>query len=215
MTQPAHPHFLFAKDGFYGDVERVYRAAQKAQYHELEHVTGWRSTTVYHEPGVRQKLERLLGVRITRWDTDPAEENGVFYQGFSHGAKAETPGIHADWPNDDITIVVYLTPNLPVDCGTSLWRHKRTGLMDAPVAADARRLKMPLADLREMLAGDTRRRGRWVETDRIGYKCNRMVSYRSGCYHSATRHYGGNNAAGRLYQTFRVGVDWDSFRAAA
>ena len=126
MRRQAHPQFVFAKDGFYDDISRVHRAAREVTYHELEHVTGWRSTTVYHEPGVKRRLERLLGIRITRWDTDPAEENGVFYQGFARGAKAETPAIHADWPEDDITIVVYLTSGLPADCGTCLWRHKRT-----------------------------------------------------------------------------------------
>ena len=91
MRRQAHPHFVFAKDGFYDDISRVHRAAREVTYHELEHVTGWRSTTVYHEPGVKRRLERLLGIRIARWDTDPAEENGVFYQGFARGAKAETP----------------------------------------------------------------------------------------------------------------------------
>ena len=43
-ASPACPHFVFAKDGFYGDIARVHRAAQQAQYHELEHATGWRST---------------------------------------------------------------------------------------------------------------------------------------------------------------------------
>lgn len=47
-ASPARPHFVFAKDGFYGDIARVHRAAQQAQYHELEHATGWRSTGVYH-----------------------------------------------------------------------------------------------------------------------------------------------------------------------
>ncbi|MBS0501314.1 MAG: hypothetical protein H6927_04655 [Burkholderiaceae bacterium] len=213
-ASPARPHFVFAKDGFYGDIARVHRAAQQAQYHELEHATGWRSTGVYHEPDARRKLERLLGVRITRWDTDPAQENGVFYQGFAEGAKAEVPAVHADWPHDDVTIVVYLTPGLPADCGTSLWCHKRTGLTNAPTAGDARRLKLPLAGLRALLERDARRRERWIETDRIGYQCNRMVAYPSGCLHSATRHFGGGNDHGRLYQTFRVGVDWASFRAS-
>ena len=214
MTTPAHAHFVLAMDGFYGDVSRVHRAAREATYHELEHVTGWRSNTVYHPPGVRKKLERLLGLRITRWDTDPAQENGVFYQGFARGAKAEVPAIHADWPQDDVTVVVYLTPGLPADCGTSLWRHKRTGLMKTPSAGDARRLKLPLERLRETFERDARQRSRWIETDRIGYACNRMVAYPSGCFHSATRHFGGSNADGRLYQTFRVGVDWNSFARA-
>ena len=89
MEPLVYPRFLFVKDDFYDDPDKVYRAAQQATYHEPEHYTGFRSTTVYHEPKVRAKLERLLGVKITRWDTDPADENGVFYQAFANGKYKE------------------------------------------------------------------------------------------------------------------------------
>jgi hypothetical protein len=207
-----YPRFVFVKDDFYRDPLAVWRAAQRAQYHQPAHVTGLRSTTVHHEPGVRRRLERLLGIRITRWDTDPAEENGVFYQGLAAGRRKEAPGVHADIPCDDITAVVYLTPGLPVDCGTSLWMHKSTGLTDPPTARDARRLGIGIAALRDRLERDSRRRERWIEIDRIGYRANRLVAYPSGALHSATRHHGSSAADGRLYQTFRIGVDWASFR---
>jgi Family of unknown function (DUF6445) len=205
------PRFLLVRDGFYAAPKAVYRAAQLAQYHEPEHCTGFRSRTVFHEPGVRERLEKLLGLRITRWDTDPAEGNGVFYQGFSAGTRAEVPGVHADWPYDDVTCVVYLTPDLPVDCGTSLWKHRATGMEAAPGASDARRLGRPLADLRASLERDATRRERWIEIDRAGYRFNRLVAYPSAVLHSATRHHGRSTAQGRLYQTFRIGVDWNSF----
>ena len=199
--------FLIARDGFYtGDA--AWRAAQAATYHRLPHVTGLRSTTVYHPPGVRQRLEAVLGLRITRWDVDPADENGVFYQGLAQGRAREVPGVHSDFPLDDVTAVVYLTPGLPADCGTSLWQHRATGLTTQPTPADARRLGRPLAALRELLVRDTRHRARWVEIDRIGYRAGRLVAYPSGVLHSATRHWGGGVAEGRLYQTFRVGVAW-------
>jgi hypothetical protein len=204
--------FVLVKDDFYRDPAAVWRAAQQAQYHELENATGLRSTTVYHEPRIRARLERVLGVRITRWDTDPADENGVFYQGMSAGRARETPGVHSDFPYNDITVVIYLTPGLPIDCGTSLWMHKATGLADPPMVRDARRLRRTLPELRELFERDSRRRERWTEIDRIGYRANRMVAYPSGALHSATRHYGSSVTNGRLYQTFRIGVNWASFR---
>lgn len=204
------PRFLLVRDGFYVAPQLVYRAAQGADYFEPPGWTGFRSRRVYHERGVRQRLERLLGVRITRWDTDPEEGNGVFYQGFSKGSRAEVPGVHADWPYDDITCVVYLTPDLPPDCGTSLWRHRATGLETVPNSADARRLGQPLNELRETLERDALRRNRWIEIDRAGYRFNRMVAYPSAMLHSATRHHGKSSTDGRLYQTFRIGVDWSS-----
>jgi hypothetical protein len=199
MGRP-YTRFIAVHDGFYADARAVYRAALAAEYHELPHVTGLRSTAVFHESGVRRRLERLLGVRITRWDTDPAEENGVFYMGLAAGRQREKPGVHADIPTDDITAVVYLTPGLPADCGTSLWLHRATGLADAPTAADARRLGRPLAELRDVLERDARRRVRWIELDRIGYRANRLVAYPSGALHSATRHFGGSLTEGRVYQ---------------
>ena len=95
MEPIVYPRFLFVRDNFYADPNEVYRAAQKATYYEPEGYTGFRSTTVYHEPKVKAKLERLLGVKITRWDTDPKEENGVFYQAFAKGQNKEVPGVHS------------------------------------------------------------------------------------------------------------------------
>ncbi|MBK6882555.1 MAG: hypothetical protein IPH05_06365 [Flavobacteriales bacterium] len=208
MGPITYPRFLFVLDDFYADLEKVYRAAQEATYYEPEEYTGFRSTKVYHEPGVRAKLERLLDIRITRWDKDPADENGVFYQAFAKGKRKEMPGVHSDTPYNDITAVVYLTPGLPFQCGTSLWMHKRTGLCDPPSAAAARKLKMKLADLHALFEKDSRDRSKWVEIDRAGYRPNRMVAYPSGALHSATTHHGGRLKDVRLSQTFRIGVEW-------
>ena len=140
------------------------------------------------------------------------EENGVFYQGFSQGKRKEIPGVHSDEPFNDITVLVYLTPGLPLDCGTSLWMHKLTGLTDPATQQDARRLKTKLSTLKELLVNDTKDRSKWVEIDRVGNKFNRMVAYPSGALHSATNHFGSDIKNGRLYQTFRIGVDWSSHK---
>lgn len=82
------------------------------------------------------------------------------------------------------------------------------------MAADARRLNMKTSILRNQLERESKKHRKWIEVDRIGYRYNRMVAYPSGVFHSATNHYGGSLADGRLYQTFRVGVNWDTFRIA-
>ncbi len=214
MEKLLYKRFILVKDHFYDNPDKVYQKALSAVYYQPEHVTGLRSTKVYHEPGIRLKLETILGIKITRWDADPLEENGVFYQGFSQGKKREIPGVHSDEPYNDITVVIYLTPGLPVNCGTSLWQHKQTGLTDPVMAADARKLKIKTATLRDQLERESKKHEKWLEVDRIGYRFNRMVAYPSGAFHSATNHYGSSLADGRLYQTFRVGVDWRTFRMA-
>jgi len=212
MSTDLYKRFLIVKDDFYDDPQKVYNEAKNAKYHEPRHYTGFRSLNVYHEPGVKQKLETILGIKITRWDTDPKDENGVFYFGYAKGKLKEVPGVHSDYPHDDITALVYLTPDLPFDCGTSLWMHKKTGLMDPPSASDARRLKMKVSDIRNTFEEETRLRNKWVEIDRVGYRFNRLVAYPSGALHSATKHYGSAIQNVRLYQTFRIGVDWKTFR---
>jgi len=212
MEKLNYKRFILVKDNFYSDPVKVYKAALKSEFHEPLDCTGLRSKKVYHEPGVKAKLEKILGIKINRWDVDPEEENGVFYQGFSKGRNKEVPGVHSDEPYNDITVLIYLTPGLPVDCGTSLWMHKQTQLTDPAMSKDARRLKKSIYDIRYQLEIESKNRSKWIETDRIGYKYNRMVAYPSGTLHSATQHYGGTLKDGRIYQTFRIGVDWKTFK---
>jgi hypothetical protein len=207
--------FLLVRDDFYSDPQEVRRIAQSMKYERTEDITGYMTSQVYHPPGARQRLERVLGVKITRWDDDPDQGNGIFYQAFSRGTQSETPGVHADEPYDDITVLIYLTPDLPLDCGTSLWQHRATGLVNAPTQRDARRLNTTLTKLRQRLEVDSENRRKWLEIDRAGYRFNRMVAYASGMLHSASRHYGSNLRDGRVYQTFRIGVDWSSCRLYA
>lgn len=212
MAKINYKNFIIVKDHFYENPQKVLKAAQIAEYYEPEHVTGRRSTSVFHAPGIKKKLEKILGIKITRWDKEPADENGVFYQGFSKGRHRETPGVHSDYPFDDITVLIYLSQAIPLDCGTSLWMHKKTELTGPPTPKDARRLKLKLSVLRNQLELDSQKRSKWTELDRIGHQFNRMVAYPSAVLHSASRHYGHSVNNGRLYQTFRIGVDWNSFK---
>lgn len=212
MEKIIYPRFVIVKDNFYDKPDEVFGIAKKAHFYEPEHSTGYRSDSVYHQKGVKAKLEKILGIKITRWDTDPIEENGVFYYGFSKGKKKEIPGVHSDEPYNDMTIVVYLTPNIPINCGTSLWQHKQTGLINPAQPKDAKRLNIKLSDLQNLLERESKDRSKWIEIDRIGYQYNRMVAYPSGVFHSATNHFGDSLTNGRIYQTFRVGVDWSTFK---
>ncbi|MBK7810870.1 MAG: hypothetical protein IPI50_06445 [Saprospiraceae bacterium] len=212
MEKILYNRFLLVKDNFYDDPAKVISAAKNAIFYEPENVTGFRSTTVYHPLGIKKKLEKILGIKINRWDQDPALENGVFYHGFARGKEKEVPGVHADYPANDITVLIYLTPIYLFDCGTSLWQHKRTGVTDAVSSKDAKRFGIKLSELRDELERDTKNRSKWIELDRVGHLFNRMVAYPSGVFHSATKHFGDSMKNGRIYQTFRIGVDWSTHK---
>ncbi len=212
MEKLIYCRFMLVKDNFYQDPYKVLNIARQADFYEPRYYTGLRSRAVYHEIGVKTKLEKILGIKITRFDTDPSLENGVFYQAHANGKNKEVPGVHSDSPYNDITAVIYLTPGLPFECGTSLWMHKQTGLMDPPTSAFTRKNKMSLKKLIDRFEDESKDRKKWVETDRIGYRFNRMVAYPSGVLHSATSHFGSSLQDVRIYQTFRIGVDWKTFR---
>ncbi|MBL0332987.1 MAG: hypothetical protein IPP08_04875 [Chlorobiota bacterium] len=212
MSKQDYKRFLLVKDYFYSNPDEVVNIANTSEFYKPNHVTGYRSKSVFHELGIKLKLEKILGIKIIRWDTDPIEENGVFYQGFSKGVKKEIPGVHSDEPYNDITVLIYLTKGMPIDCGTSLWMHKETKLINPPTTMDSKRLNLNINSIRDMLVKDSTNRSKWIEIDRVGNFFNRMVAYPSGAFHSATKHFGSNLENGRIYQTFRIGVNWDSFK---
>ena len=204
--------FLMAVDNFYPDPDRLRAEALRLPYAEPPDYVGWRTRPV-RPRGVRRRIEQAIRLPITRWvnEADDFElGDGVFYIGLSRGERAERVGVHYDEPAGWVTMVVYLTPGAPADAGTSLWRHRPTGLTTRPTRRDAERLGVSVAELNDALDGDSRRRSRWEEIDRVGNVYNRAVFYHSGMLHSATRHFGRSVRDGRVYQTFRFAVDWRS-----
>ena len=77
--------FLLVRDEFYSDPEGVRRSALSMAFEPVEGITGYMTTHVYHPPGIKRRLEQVLGIKITRWDDDPDQGNGIFYQAFSSG----------------------------------------------------------------------------------------------------------------------------------
>jgi hypothetical protein len=201
--------FLFAVDDFYADPLAVRRRALAMPYSHPENVVGWR-TRCYQPRGIKERIERTFAVRIPYWekDLDAIEAcNGVFFQSYDRGGHAETVGIHYDEPLRWVMFLIYLTPEAPYDAGTSLWQHRKTGLMRKPTPADAARLGMPIDDLAELLERDSRTKSRWIEIDRVGNVFNRAVMFPGGFYHSATRHFGSSFQNGRIYQSFHFPVE--------
>src|SRR5262245_34893251 len=98
MVKGRSSRFLFVRDDFYQNPDLVRQIAQSMEYYERDDITGYMTKTVYHEHGIRQRLEKILGVRTTRWDSDPDEGNGIFYGTYSRGSHREIPGVHYDQP---------------------------------------------------------------------------------------------------------------------
>jgi len=192
---------------FYSNPDNVRARALAMKYSEPENVTGWR-TQVWQLRGIRRLIERAFRVQIDYWDDSKSIEggNGVFFTAFSKGQHAEKVKVHFDEPPDWMSLLVYLTPNAPSDCGTSFWQHRETGLTAKPTRSDASRLDLSLEELKSMIERDGWKRKAWIEVDRVGNVYNRAVMFTAGRFHSATHHFGQNLHNGRLYQSFHFPI---------
>jgi hypothetical protein len=196
--------FIQIIDGFYPKPDLVRRRALAMSYSEPEGVVGWR-TECYQPKGIKQLIEKRFKIRIGYWEEDlTATEacNGVFFSAFSRGPRAEKVGIHYDEPPAWAMLLVYLRPGARYDAGTSLWQHRKTGLVSKPTKRDAARLGISRDDLEHVIERDSCHRSRWIEIDRVGNVYNRAVMFPGGYFHSASGHFGSNRHNGRLYQAF-------------
>lgn len=163
---------VMAIDGVYFDplAVRAFALSQEFRPHP-EHHRGERTDAVFLFPGLRELVERRLGVRVSpeRWAAHPS--NGCF-----QWCRAGDPVVlHSDfqrWAG-----VLFLTPDAPVQCGTSL--HRPRG--EHWDHADATRVQT---------------------VDAIGNVFNRLVLFDARTIHSATQYFGSDKHNARLFQMF-------------
>ena len=119
-------HTLVVIDDFYNDPDAVRDFALTRNFVPRgEHgAIGHRTLDHYHFEGVKERFENILGGKMITGEKLGGWEyqtNGVFQH-----CMAEDPFvIHAD--AQQWAAMVYLTPNAPPQCGTSMYRHKESG----------------------------------------------------------------------------------------
>jgi hypothetical protein len=89
-------------------------------------------------------------------------------------------------------MVLYLTPDAPVETGTALYRHKKTGHRTKP------KDKKIADELDDQSLDFTA----WEMTDYVGNIFNRAIIYRGEFYHSAVQYFGNTDEYCRMHQTF-------------
>jgi hypothetical protein len=198
---------LIVVDNFYQEPKEIRVALLASKYQEPSGARGRRSPP-YIACGTRERIERAIRTKITKWSTKGSYyyTNGVFFISLSKGNQAEPVMVHFDEPATNLTGLVYLTPRAPSDSGTSFWRHRPTGLEAKPNHEDARRLGVTCRKLEYRLDQDSDKSECWEEIDRVENVFNRAVFFSAGLLHSATRHFGGSLLNGRIYQSFHFEV---------
>ena len=149
---------------------------------------GKRSANQYLFDGLKERFEGILGQKIKNWQTQPM--NGRFQITYA----GQPLVYHCDsqkWAG-----MIFLTPNPPFECGTTLYAHKKTR---------ARSYNEPGWDYswKDTHLGDLHLDGTFFEpVDVLGNVYNRLVIFDGSNIHSASKYFGQIDSNARLWHMF-------------
>ena len=186
-------------DNFYADPDAVRKFAleQEFEEHPTQH-KGKRTNGVYRTEEQRLKFERILRCKIDQkaWNDSP-DTHGCF----QYCLPGDKLVYHCDLQT--YAGIIFLTPDAPPECGTSLFRSKVNKVMrpDDPFAIK-RTGKSEVE-----LATEIFKNGFYDETqfelvDKVGNIYNRLVLFNGKNIHAASGYFGDSKENGRLFQLF-------------
>lgn len=185
----SRPPEIVVIDDFLENPIAMRRFAMEQEFSVTGNYPGVR-TRSFKTAELKARFEKLVGARITYW---PDEYNGAFQ--WTDGDTRQS-WIHRDLT--DYAALIYLTPNAPLDSGTTFYRHKWTGLESVP-EGDTRN--------EARLNDDSQRLSEWDVVDVVANKFNRLVMFNGRRSHMSTRYFGKGLETGRLFQTFFFNVE--------
>ena len=179
-------------DNFYNDVDEVREAALNMEFGVRGNYPGQRTVPV-DTTAVREAIGSIIrphAGEITYWESE--------YTGaFQYTVASDRSWVHADqttsWAG-----VLYLTPDAPLSGGTGLFRHKETGLTEAPKLPNG---EYDMETLNNIYR-DSQDMTKWEMTNFIGNVYNRLIIYRGDIFHTSLDYFGQDKFNGRLFQTF-------------
>lgn len=183
---------IIVVDDFYDNPEGVRAIALQQSFEpDIRYHKGKRTQTKFIAKGTKQVFESLLGRKITNFS-----EHG--YNGIFQYCTAEDPLVyHCD--TQSYAAAVYLTPNAPLESGTSFYRSKSH--------PEVRRLHADDPLNAEVFAGGYYDKTKFELIDTIGNVFNRLVIWDARAIHSASQYFGTNKENSRLFHLFFFDVE--------
>ena len=179
---------LWIVDDFYADPHAVREFALKQEFEaNLNYYKGSRSVNQYDIPGTKEAFEKILGFKIKNWK----ESHGMCGR-FQYCTAEDALVYHCDsqtWAG-----MVYLTPDAPYSCGTSLFAHKKTGLRNENDFAEAETDVFSETGFYD--------RSKFELVDTAGNVFNRLVLFDAKSIHAANEYFGTTKENSRLFHLF-------------
>ena len=177
-------------DNFYDNPDEIRKFALEQEFDEGGFGRGFigrRTEQQFLFPNLKEKFEEIMGRKITAWQEHGM--NGRFQIAWS----GEPLVYHCDsqkWGG-----MLYLTPNAPFQCGTTLYAHKQTRARTYfEEGWDAAWKDIP---------GECHLDGTpWEPVDVLGNVYNRLVIFDASAIHSASQYFGTVKENARLWQMF-------------
>lgn len=183
---------LIVVDNFYENPDAVRKIALEQSYSpDLRYHKGQRTTKKFIAEGTKQIFESLIGRRITNWVN--YEYNGIF-----QFCTAEDPIVyHSDEQN--YAAAVYLTPDAPLETGTSFYRSKEY--------PNVKKIHTSQENYKDVFKGGFYDKTKFELIDTVGNVYNRLALWDARLIHSASNYFGTNKNDSRLFHLFFFDIE--------
>jgi glycosyltransferase involved in cell wall biosynthesis len=176
---------LWIVDDFYDDPYAVRDFVLQQEFDSnLDYYKGKRTKEQFIIPGTKEAFEKIIGKKITNW----TETHGMCGR-FQYCTAEDALVYHCD--GQTLAGMVYLTPDAPFSCGTSLYAHKDTKLRNENDFEDI-----------NVFEGGFYDKSKFELVDTAGNVFNRLVLFDAKCIHSANEYFGTTKENSRLFHLF-------------
>tara|TARA_B100001939_G_scaffold268167_1_gene235700 strand:+ start:214 stop:792 length:579 start_codon:yes stop_codon:yes gene_type:complete len=170
-------------DNFYADPMAVRNFALKQEFvEEKDYYKGCRTKHQYFLPGTKEAFEKIMGIQIREW-----ESHGMCGK-FQYCTAQDSLVYHHD--GQTWAAMIYLTPDAPYDCGTSLFASKN----GARKSSDA--------NIGTAFDGGFYDSTKFDLIDSIGNVFNRLFIFDAQNIHAASKYFGQTLEDSRLFHIF-------------
>jgi hypothetical protein len=180
---------LFVVDNFYEDPLAVRNYALSQYFFDDEGYLGMRTRKQFFFDGVKERFEKIINKKISSWEEESM--NGRFQT-----CKAGTPLVyHCD--QQKWAAMVYLTPDAPIECGTSFYRHKQTKKHHNSQFYSNNDDLTAVFNQKTFLDKTP-----YEMVDTVGNVFNRLVIFDGGLIHAASEYFGWDIPSSRLFHMY-------------
>lgn len=191
---------IIVVNDFYDDPDMVRKfAIENIPFQESNYHRGKRSADRFILDGTKEKFESIIGKPIVNWNYE-YYANGMF----QYCTSTDPIVYHVDSQN--YAAMVYLTPNAPVESGTSFFKSKVTGATAFPNIEDRQEeYHATFRGLSKDLNFYDKTQFELIDT--VGNVYNRLVLFNAKAIHAAAEYFGDSIENARFFHLFFFDVE--------